>query len=155
MSKVVPCQEQNGTETYISREWRRCWNWPYSYTCTQYRYNTVLSCQKSVEINIVIIHIGNYEATMHSCFCSCLPITLFSPTFYPRPLIILQSVLVQFRQVYVLFNVVLHAESDGAFSFSATSSLAAISKKALVYMSHLRMTPYMYRDSSRCPEQMW
>lgn len=32
-TKLVPCKELNGTETYIGREYQRCWYWPYSNTC--------------------------------------------------------------------------------------------------------------------------
>ncbi|XP_042904371.1 collagen alpha-1(XXVI) chain isoform X2 [Parasteatoda tepidariorum] len=33
VSKLVPCKEVNGTETYIGQEFQRCWYWPYTDTC--------------------------------------------------------------------------------------------------------------------------
>ncbi|XP_022254516.1 EMI domain-containing protein 1-like isoform X2 [Limulus polyphemus] len=33
VSKMVPCKERNGTETFIGRNWQRCWQWPYNRNC--------------------------------------------------------------------------------------------------------------------------
>ncbi|XP_076364582.1 uncharacterized protein LOC143253907 isoform X2 [Tachypleus tridentatus] len=33
VSKMMPCRERNGTETFIGRNWQRCWQWPYNRNC--------------------------------------------------------------------------------------------------------------------------
>ena len=73
-----------------------------------------------------------------------MPTTVFPQTLQyhtkSTKLMILQSVLGQFRKLDMFFNVVLRAESDDVllfFLFSLLSSLAAIVEKPL----HARVTP--------------